>query len=305
MPETKAKKLRVYKLASEYNLTVETLTEFLIKKGFEVKSHMSILSDEMIDAISDHFKKDIERAEKHYKKIEEFQKKRDKSRVDEKEKEDEKIAAEAALANQVEEPLTEIVEGVEVETLARTEAVEEIKSEDETDAVAAVEETATAQVAEKDAEEISSVDTLAPEAAEAAPQKEEAVKPDEAKAKPVEAVKSEEPAKSKKRIFVSPKELEARKKKGLTVIGKIDLGGKKKHVFKEEVEKEKPETTGDKKVELVKKKKKVKSKKKIGTPEPEETAASKKKKKTKRFEIDQREVDEAIKKTLLSMDDAN
>ncbi len=57
MPETKAKKLRVYKLASEYNLSAENLLEFLQGKGYAVKTIQSILSDEMIDEISDHFKK--------------------------------------------------------------------------------------------------------------------------------------------------------------------------------------------------------------------------------------------------------
>ena len=37
---------------------------------------MSMLTDEMIKDINDHFKKDIEKAEKHYKKIAEFNKKR-------------------------------------------------------------------------------------------------------------------------------------------------------------------------------------------------------------------------------------
>ncbi len=77
MAETKSKKLRVYKLASEINLSAENLIEFLRKKGHDVKSHMSMLTDEMITDINDHFKKDIEKAEKHYKKIAEFQKKRE------------------------------------------------------------------------------------------------------------------------------------------------------------------------------------------------------------------------------------
>ena len=86
MAETKPKKLRVYKLASEINLSAENLIEFLRKKGHDVKSHMSTLTDEMITDINDHFKKDIEKAEKHYKKIAEFQKKRE-----EKTDKDEKI----------------------------------------------------------------------------------------------------------------------------------------------------------------------------------------------------------------------
>ena len=39
MPETaKEKKLRLYKFASEYNLSTDSLMEFLHKKGYEVKS---------------------------------------------------------------------------------------------------------------------------------------------------------------------------------------------------------------------------------------------------------------------------
>jgi translation initiation factor IF-2 len=77
MPETsKEKKIRLYKFASEYNLSTDSLIEFLQKKGYEVKGHMSILSEEMLNDIKSFFKKDIEKAEKHYKKISEFQKKR-------------------------------------------------------------------------------------------------------------------------------------------------------------------------------------------------------------------------------------
>ena len=77
MPGTaKEKKLRLYKFASEYNLSTDSIVEFLQKKGYEVKSHMSILSEEMLNDINSFFKKDIEKAEKHYKKISEFQKKR-------------------------------------------------------------------------------------------------------------------------------------------------------------------------------------------------------------------------------------
>ena len=57
MAETKAKKLRVYKFASEINISAEQLIEFLQKKGHTVKTIQSILSEEMINDINDHFKK--------------------------------------------------------------------------------------------------------------------------------------------------------------------------------------------------------------------------------------------------------
>ena len=65
MPDTKkSKKLRVYKFAADYNLATESIMQFLTDKGYSVKSHMSVLTDEMIADISSKFKKDIESAEK-------------------------------------------------------------------------------------------------------------------------------------------------------------------------------------------------------------------------------------------------
>ena len=71
---TKPKKLRIYKFAAEYNLSTESLVEYLKSKDYKVKSHASLLTDEMIDEIRIHFKKDIEKSEHHYRKISEFQK---------------------------------------------------------------------------------------------------------------------------------------------------------------------------------------------------------------------------------------
>ena len=86
MPETKTKKLRLFKFASEYNLSATTLAEFLNKKGYKIKSHMSLLTDEMLKDINEHYKKDIEKAEKHYKKIAEFNKKRAEKSEEEEDK---------------------------------------------------------------------------------------------------------------------------------------------------------------------------------------------------------------------------
>ena len=72
MSETKSPKIRLYKFAAEINLSSENLIEFLKTKGHEVKSHQSILTEEMITEINAHFKKDIEKAEQHYKKIAEL-----------------------------------------------------------------------------------------------------------------------------------------------------------------------------------------------------------------------------------------
>ena len=117
--ETKTKKLRLYKFASEFNLSTDTLMEFLQKKGYDVKSHMSLLSDDMLSDINSHFKKDIEKAEKHYKKISEFQKKHgDKGepgteKEETKETEEKPVEEEVKIIDAViEEPAQETVEEV-------------------------------------------------------------------------------------------------------------------------------------------------------------------------------------------------
>lgn len=226
MPEAKAKKLRIYKLASEYNLSAENLLEFLQDKGHEVKSHMSMLTEEMLNDINDHFKKEIEKAEKHYKKIAEFNKKRTEKAEQEKEEKSVKIDEEVE-----ETPVEEVVVQTKVEEI-QTPAEEQ---------------------------------------------------------KPAE--KTEEG-----KNFKTPKELEADKRKGLKVVGKIDLEGTKKKT------EEKAEDKG--KQPAVKKKKKPKARKKVGDVSPEEAVVSKKRKKVKKFEIDEKEVKETIRKTLLSMDDS-
>ncbi|MBI5730953.1 MAG: translation initiation factor IF-2 [Ignavibacteriales bacterium] len=260
MPETvKDKKLRLYKFATEYNLATETLVEFLQKKGYEVKSHMSLLTDEMVADIKSFFKKDIEKAEKHYKKISDFQKKR--SDHDE---------AEAALESS-------------------KKAAEQKQTEEKESDLSKGKKTAAEQATTVQAAEITETVTEA----ELADEKIEEV--------------SEESKSYKTETEIA---IEGRRK-GLTIVGKMDLKERR----------EKPETApavpqvrpsevaaenkdADKKGK--KKKKILKSKKKAAAPGegPEEVIVAKKKRKIKRLEIDKREVEDAIKRTLLSMDES-
>lgn len=253
MSETKSKKIRIYKLASEYNLAAETILEFLLKKGYDVKSHMSMLSDEMIAAINEHFKKDIEKAEKHYKKIAEFNKKRS-------DKTEEEITKTQKPAEP--EPVNEIQELIAEEIHAKIGEVEaKEKPEPITDVPVA--EVILEQVAEEDIE------------------KEH--KPEE------------------KTILTTPQE---KRVKGLKVVGKIDLDEGLTTSQKIETSSNEEELKSSPTVEPIKKKKKLKAKKKISELPAEEAPELKRRKKIKKFEIDQREVKEAIRKTLLSMDDS-
>lgn len=253
MSETKAPKIRLYKYAAEINLSSENLIDFLKSKGYEIKSHQSILTEEMINAVNAHFKKDIEKAEQHYKKLAEFNKKRaEKSEKEEK-------GAKAEVKEEPEEEVKEII-------------ITDIKVEEEQPAE---------NVEEPQVEEVVS-EMLEAETAET-------------------ASVSEVADKSEKDKFVSPKDVEAKKVKGLKVVGKIDLeeGKRDKKSVNKEVPAPKDETT-----EVTKKKKRPKTKKKAGDETvAEEPLIVKKKKRVKKFEIDEKEVKAAIKKTMLSMDD--
>ncbi len=267
MSETKTKKVRVYKLASEYNLSAENLVEFLVKKGHDVKSHMSILDDEMIKEINDHFKKDIEKAEKHYKKVAEFNKKRS-----------EKSEEELKVATKTEEKIPE--EPAAVETKPEEEIKAESAAESELQEKTAKEEAAVEGDVETKPEVIETERTV-----------------DETKTEGKEAT-----AEAETKAFISPKEQEAARKKGLKVVGKIDLDIENLSEEKQFIQGKEESSSVQR--EAPKKRKKPKAKKKSGDSVSDEPIISKKKKRIKKFEIDQKEVKEAIRKTLLSMDDS-
>ncbi len=237
MAETKAKKIRVYKLATEYNLSAENIIEFLVDKGFKVKSHMSMLDDDMINAVQGHFQKDIEKAEKHYKKVAEFHQKRAEKAIEE------------AKESGKEVEVTEIP----------TPETEEIK--------------------------ISSKPT------------------EEEQAATVESEKIETSAEEKSEIsekHADNTDEKSSKRKGLKVVGKMDLDeGKRSPGLKtDKGQTSKEETSASKK------KRKPRMRKKAGEQPVEESPAAKKKKRVKRFEINDKEVKDTIRKTLLSMDDS-
>jgi translation initiation factor IF-2 len=289
--EAKAKKVRIYKFASEHNLSAESLVEFLQKKGYEIKSHMTALTDEMLTDINAHFKKDIEKAEKHYRKISEFQKKRaEKSEQAVKEelsKTEIKVSDEETQVAEIQTtPIESIEEKVEV---VETETEEEVLPTEIAEADLVVEE----QAVEKEI----------PEA-------------EELPGKTTEQTNVE--------VFQTEIEKEIKQRKGLTIVGKMDLGkGKKKEKPRPVVNKMKPAEIEEEEIseveaagvgkpaltkeesdaEIKKKRKKPKAKKKVKQETTEEPTVVKKKK-FKRIEVDEREVEEAIKRTMLSFDDS-
>jgi len=248
MADTKEKKTRIYKLATEYNLSADSLVEFLNSKGFKVKNHMSLLEDDMIAAINANYKKEIEKAEHHYKKLAEFHKKR----------------AERAIKDAKED-------GKEIEVQETFPAAESVEPE------------SISKATEKAVEEVAQIES-------------------EKQVQPLQGEKASEGVESVSETK-DDKEKESRvpKPKGLKVIGRMDLDDKKK-IEPTKVDGTKPE--GEKE-EGVKKKRKPRVRKKKTAGVVEETPEAKKKKRVRRFEVDEREVKEAIRKTLMSMDDAS
>ena len=61
-----AKKKRVYQVAKEYNISSEALLTILRELGFEVKSYMSGVDQEMLVAIQKKFEKEKEAVKKEY-----------------------------------------------------------------------------------------------------------------------------------------------------------------------------------------------------------------------------------------------
>jgi translation initiation factor IF-2 len=272
MSETKDKKIRLYKLASEYNLSVENLVEFLRKKGHDVKSHMSLVTEEMIKDISDHFKKDIEKAERHYKKVAEFNKKRSEKAEEEKQE----------IVSKEKEPVAPVIEEAKKQPEPMPQPpVEEVKTVEEVQPV---------------------VEEIPPVKEETSPPVEEIPIIDEVVTKQPEENK-EDKEKEEEKVFISPKDLEASKKKGLKVIGKMDLEEEIKITEEPEILKPNKNLTQSSSETVKKKKRKPKAKKKAADA-ADEPVIAKKKKRVKKFEIDQKEVKEAIRKTLLSMDDS-
>ena len=280
MAEAGSKRIKVYNLAKELNLSSETLIEFLKKKGFEAKTHMSIVDEQMISVVHAHFKKDKDVADRHQRKMQEFRSTRKKETAEKpqkEEKEDRKPGGETAVSAE-ETFITPVIP-------AQSPAIKE-------DPV----------VQEKTPAVLPRFETVAPETVAPQPQAEAVIPPEI----PVEKTgienavleKTEKSSKEKKsqkperKAVQSPLEaLVARPQRGLTIKGKIDLSVPAVEDRKEDDAKRKK-----------KKKKKIKEEVKKAKSEParaaDEEGHTRKKKRTRKAEVDDEEVQRAIRETL-------
>jgi translation initiation factor IF-2 len=298
MAETVEKKKKVYKVATELNLSHETLVDFLRKKGHDVKGHMSTVTEDMMKDILVHFKKDKDVAEKHHRKIAEIRehKRRTEKKSDE--------TAEAGQKTAVE--IQAVEQGTEHEPAAQ-EAVHPEQAEPESGGgVLESAETPAAETLTSGETMPSSVEVPSEAPAEVS----EAAEAAETVVAGVQTEGRISASKSAGEEVLSPLEKQARARRGLTIKGKLDLTKhakaappKAKGAAGAAAPASAAETADHKKK---KKKRKVGGKDvpEVVAVEGEEGETKKKKKKRLRHKaVDQAEVTDAIRRTFAAMDD--
>ncbi|HEX9615539.1 MAG TPA: translation initiation factor IF-2 [Bacteroidota bacterium] len=269
MAEQTIKKIKVYKLATELNLSSDTLIEFLNKKGYEVKNHMSSVTPDMMSAIMSHFKKEKDVAERHQRKLRDFRTSRKKEgpeKVDKKERVEEEVETEKPqeAARTAAPPVAEEEKG----------KPEEVPAEDQPEEKAEEEEVA---------EPVPATQAEAP--VEAPPVKE------------AEKAAAEPARKPKPKIDSPLAAAVARGSKGLKIKGRMELTPAKPAVS---------EAEEDDKKKKKKKKKKIRDEAKRGkepqvVPDTDDGKTRSKRKKLRHAEVSEEEVDKAIRATLSEM----
>jgi translation initiation factor IF-2 len=271
---------KIYQVAKEINISHGTLIEYLGKRGHSVKSHMSVVTDEMMHDILSHFKKDKEVAEKHQRKIQSIRESRKKA--------EQKTAA-AETEEPKEAPAT-------VPPAAAEQAGE----------VPASPATGPEVIAAESTEAEPAAETTSVEEAPAAPVGEEGVAdlPEEGNGE--EVVKP--PAEKKPEMFRARRA----QKIGLKVMGQIDLEDVRKREAAVEAgvkaakSRASDEEGADSEAKRKKKKKRIRTETTVSPTEDTDdvTRKGKKRKKGKLLAVDKDEVKGAIKRTLADMEDA-
>jgi len=258
MTEKIEKKKKIYQLAKDFNISHDSLIEFLQKKGYDVKSHMSVVDAGMLSDVLTHFKKEKESAEKHQRKIQVLRETR-KTAPPEKKDVEKKEVEKKTDKKKVEKPEVPKKPAEEPAVVQKTKTAETLQPGE-----GPVVETPEGEPAEK------------------------AARPDRLQ------TAAEAPKEIKSRVG-------AKRLAGLKIKGKIDLEAQQAASGEAEV----PGPVEGTEVEDLKKKKKKKKKIVVGHGEElDELDVKKKKKKKLRYrEIDQVEVDEAIRRTLQEIDE--
>ena len=282
MSEQGLKKMKIFNLAKELNLSSETIIDFLKKKGFDVKSHMSSITEEMMPVIMGHFKKDKEVAERHQRKIQEFRSTRKKELPDKAEATDK---VEKKIVEKEEAPLQKEDQRPPIEELLiqpEKESPPPLKAEIiDIPVKGSAEPAAEKVVVEKP------IQTSLPGLE---------IKLNIEKPKGETASKEKPSVRAKRQVQTPLEAAVARSQRGLTIKGKIDLTPARST--------QKPDIEEKRK----KKKKKIrdeikKTKSSPGKSDDEEESKSRKRKRVRRTEVNEDEVAKAIRETLADTGD--
>lgn len=318
----KVQKKKIYQIAKELNRSHDALIEYLLKRGYKGLSIMSLVTEEMMQDINSHFKKDKEVAEKHHKKIQTIREQQQR-KVEKKEEPPADKAKPSRLvrkktdAKPKAEPV-ETEESLRVEELPPKElAIEEqpLPTVVEMPLSAEAEEQ---RSLEEERKAIPTTELVVPEVPVTSATKEEIVqeipagkeektletKPaaGEVKAK-VEAVPAAPEVKAKEEVI----RLRAPRLRGLRIVDKVLLKKEEKPTPATATAAAKKESADAEAKKKKKKKKRVVVEKVLTDMEDMEELLpkSKKKKKTKTTEVNQVEVDEAIKRTLANIEEGS
>lgn len=265
MAEKTDKKIKVYKLATELNLSSDTLIEFLNKKGYEVKSHMSSVTPDMLSAVMSHFKKEKDVAERHQRKLRDFRSSRKKEGPEKPEKKTREVEPEE------EKTIEEVTQPPEPVSTKEVE-VEEVP---EAPAPPVPEEKEPSEAVLEAPAEI----------------------PKDEKKTPAEAPPAGRKAKPKGKSESPLAAAVARGSRGLTIKGRMDLAPAKAEG------KESDEDAKKKKKKKKKIRDEAKRGKDVVVPQESDEAKTRKRKKLRHAEVSEEEVDKAIRATLSDMGD--
>lgn len=307
--ETK-KTFQIFKVAKEVNVAAEKVIEYLKKElGLEIKSHASKIDEETYQKVLERFKKEWQSAQTKEKKLKEFRGAKEEKTTKAKEKKtdtfsirtdkkvEKPVEVETEILEEVEKskPEVEKVEVEQKESQVVPEQIfvkEKVEEEKEKDEKSSEDLTKPIKGTETISEELVEQKVLQQETVEIVQQTEEQIKPSQ------KTEKARTSLDELKNQFKGPK-----------VVGKIDIGGKPTD---EVVETTTESVTASEDEEAKAKKKKKKKPKKKQLREvlkkkqvvEEEPTAVKKVKKSKVKNIDEKEIETSIRKTLESMDDS-
>ncbi|MFA7325693.1 MAG: translation initiation factor IF-2 [Candidatus Kapaibacterium sp.] len=277
------KKIRLFKIASEINIGKETIVEYLQSKGFDIQNKpTSILTEPMMEAVFEKFKKEMQAAESQRKKIQIHKDIREETKhlIEErnKEKAEKEEPTPAPKVAVVEEPTPEVEETPVAEPIVIEEAPEVVEETESEPELAKVETPVTEEVPEKI----------------------------EAKKEP----NPEFPVKKKRDIHVGKpvKEHQADDIKGLKVVGKIEIVSerRKKKSRKPERPVSKDVKAADDNAASPKKRKprEIDIKEEANKAKDAKKPLTKRRRKSIREQISEEDVQKAIKKTLAGMEDS-